>query len=117
MPERIVVCRADELPVGGRRLVHTPRGTIGVFNVNGRHRAVKNVCPHARAELCHGPLTGTTEVDDQGAVRWVRDGEILRCGWHGWEFDLDTGETLTTPRVRVATYPVHVEGEDVVLHV
>lgn len=103
--------------MGARRLVDTPRGVIGIFNVNGRHRAVKNVCPHARAELCRGTLSGTTDIDANGAVVWVRDGEILRCAWHGWEFDLDTGESLTTPRVRVATYPVVVEGDYVVLHV
>ncbi|WP_243767688.1 Rieske (2Fe-2S) protein [Paenibacillus agricola] len=27
----------------------------------------------------------------------MRDNEILRCPWHGWEFDLKTGEHLVDP--------------------
>jgi nitrite reductase/ring-hydroxylating ferredoxin subunit len=43
-------------------------------------------------------------------VDWVRDGEILRCPWHGWEFDILTGESITTPTIRVKRFEVSVEN-------
>jgi nitrite reductase/ring-hydroxylating ferredoxin subunit len=43
------------------------------------------------------------------------DGHILRCAWHGWEFDIATGRALVDPRLRARTYPVTVEGEEIVV--
>jgi 3-phenylpropionate/trans-cinnamate dioxygenase ferredoxin subunit len=118
MTERVEVCGVDELPIGRRRLVQTEtRGVVGVFNVNGRLRALKNVCPHRGAELCRGPVTGAPVINAQGEVEWTKDGMILRCAWHGWEFDIDTGTTFVAPYKRVATYPVTVEDGVIVLHV
>jgi nitrite reductase/ring-hydroxylating ferredoxin subunit len=37
------------------------------------------------------------------------DNPVVACPWHGWEFDLKTGETVTAPTRRVRSYPVHVE--------
>jgi 3-phenylpropionate/trans-cinnamate dioxygenase ferredoxin subunit len=42
---------------------------------------------------------------------------VLRCPWHGWEFDLDTGRSLMTPtRVGIRTYPVSVRDGTVMVH-
>jgi nitrite reductase/ring-hydroxylating ferredoxin subunit len=46
-----------------------------------------------------------------------REGRILRCAWHGWEFDIETGQALVDPRVRAQTYPVTVEEEQVVVSI
>jgi nitrite reductase/ring-hydroxylating ferredoxin subunit len=51
-----------------------------------------------------------TESDDPSEIRWVREGEILRCPWHGWEFDMLTGRTIFKSKMRVKTYDVHVEA-------
>jgi len=41
-----------------------------------------------------------------------RPGEIIRCPWHGWEFDIKTGRSIFNPhRVRVKSYEVRVERE------
>jgi 3-phenylpropionate/trans-cinnamate dioxygenase ferredoxin subunit len=41
---------------------------------------------------------------------YERGGEILRCPWHGWEFDLRDGRSVVDPeRTRVRSYPVEVE--------
>ena len=37
-----------------------------------------------------------------------REGEIIRCAWHGWEFEIATGRSLVDPRIRARTYPVEV---------
>ena len=112
----VVVSTVEELPPGSRRVVGAGRYGIGVFNVGGRYRAFLNSCPHAGAPLCLGRVTGLPRATGPGEpVEWTRDGEILRCPWHGWEFDLMTGETVTEPVVRVKQFAVRVEGRRVVL--
>jgi nitrite reductase (NADH) small subunit len=111
---RYEVGPASEIPPGVRKIVYPLGGAgIGVFNVNQRYYAVKNICPHMGAPLCRGKLTGTTSplrtADGRVAMEWIRDGEILRCPWHHWEFDIVTGRTLFPSRQRVATYQVAVE--------
>lgn len=111
-----VVCRASELRPGEVRIVRVGRTReVGVFNVDGRFYAITNTCPHQGAPLCRGPITGTTErrAGDAGApdLEWVREGEIVRCPWHRWEFDIATGRTVFPSRFRVKTYAVRVEPE------
>ena len=111
--DRFVVCAADELPPGSRRIVTVGSRSIGVFNVGGRYHALRNVCPHQGAPLCEGPLTGTTLPAPPGTFRYGRGGEILRCPWHGWEFDVTSGRSIFNPHaVRVRAYPVAVEDAD-----
>jgi 3-phenylpropionate/trans-cinnamate dioxygenase ferredoxin subunit len=54
-------------------------------------------------------VQGTAAPSRPGEYRWVRDGEILRCPWHGWEFDLTTGRSVFNPhRLRVRRYDVTI---------
>ena len=111
--ERVLVCAVHELPPGTRRIVTVGARSIGVFNVGGRYYALRNVCPHQGAPLCRGPLTGTTLPGPPGSYRYAREGEILRCPWHGWEFDVTNGRSIFNPHaVRVRNYPVAVEATD-----
>lgn len=82
--------------------------SIGLFNVDGVLRAVLNVCPHELAPVCLGRVGGTTLPSAPGEYLWGREGEILACPWHGWEFDLLTGECLTDRR-RLRLYDVQVQ--------
>src|SRR5262245_5869926 len=104
------VARSEELPPGGRIIVELDGRSVGVFNVNGTLVAVLNVCPHQLAPICRGRVTGTTLPGPPGEFRWGREGEILACPWHGWEFDLLTGEALADNRRRLRLYPVEVEA-------
>ena len=52
-------------------------------------------------------------VSEPGEYRWGREGEILACPWHGWEFDLLTGEALVDRRKRLRLYPVTVRDDTV----
>lgn len=111
-----VIGPVSELPVGARKIVEIGGRTIGVFNVNGTYYALRNACPHQLAPLCQGHVTGTTLPSQPGEYKWARDGEILRCPWHGWEFDITTGRSVFNPhKLRVKTYEVTVErgGEQV----
>ena len=111
---RHAVATLSELPEGGRKLVEVEGKSYGVFNVKGKLVAVLNVCPHELAPVCRGRVGGTTLPGPPGELRWGREGEILACPWHGWEFDLLTGECLVDKR-RLRQVPVVVEGETVSL--
>jgi nitrite reductase/ring-hydroxylating ferredoxin subunit len=102
------VAHVDEIPSGGRKIVDVAGYSIGVFNVNGAFVAVLNVCPHALGPVCLGRVGGTTLPSAPGEYRWGRQGEILACPWHGWEFDLLTGQALTDRR-RLRLFPITVE--------
>ncbi|NJK91556.1 MAG: Rieske (2Fe-2S) protein [Blastochloris sp.] len=88
MPVKHVVCKQQDLPPGGRILVQIGNKSIGVFNVKGDYFALLNVCPHQFAPLCQGTICGINEPSEVGEFKFVRSGEIIRCPWHGWEFDI-----------------------------
>ena len=107
---RYVVAGVDELPPGTRKIVDVAGRQIGVFNVGGEYFALRNRCPHQGGPLCEGRLAGRLEVEAPGdAFRYTRAGEILRCPWHAWEYDIRTGQSLFDPaKVRVRAYEVDV---------
>lgn len=108
-----VVGRVSEIPPGERKIVEMEGRSIGVFNVNGGFYALRNSCPHQAAPLCRGSVKGMTIAPKPGVYQYVREGEILRCPWHGWEFDLTNGRSIFNPhKVRVRAYQVTVEPDD-----
>lgn len=107
---RHVVATAGEIPPGGRKIVTVKGREIGVFRVGDEYFALLNRCPHEGAELCRGRLGGLAGSDGPGDFRLTRAGEFLRCPWHGWEFDLRTGQSVCDPdSVFVRHYAVTVE--------
>ena len=107
-----VVGTLDELPPGTRKIVEVDGRSIGIFNVAGEFLAIRNRCPHQGAPLCLGEQFGVLESDEPGRYTLRRPGEMVRCPWHGWEFDLRTGQSWFDPeRTRVRRYDVKV-GED-----
>ena len=112
---RHVACAAGDVAPGERRIVEIEGRSIGVFNVGGRFYALHNGCPHKGGPLCEGRLGGTTLTTRDRTFRYGREGQVVRCAWHGWEFDIATGQALADPAVRVRTYPVVVERGRVVL--
>ena len=107
---RHVVAQLGEIPPGGRKLVKLGGREIGVFNVKDEYFALLNRCPHEGASLCAGSLVSLMEADEPGKYRTSRQGEILRCPWHGWEFDIRTGKSWCDPEtVKVRQFAVTVE--------
>lgn len=106
------VATVEELPEGAFKMVEIDGRSIGVYNVKGDYVAVHNYCPHQGAALCRGPVCGTTLESQVYEYIYGRDQEIIRCPWHGWEFDLKTGKSLFSEKVRVRRYKVEVtEGQ------
>ena len=119
---RVVVGKVSEFPVGGRKLIVPFRGRagIGVFNEGGTLYALRNICPHNLGPLCTGHVSGRFTANGPpsrpgAALTMDRDGEILRCPWHNWAFDITDGSCLGDPDLRVKTYPVSIDGDDVVV--
>jgi nitrite reductase/ring-hydroxylating ferredoxin subunit len=116
---KVVVCPVEELPPGSRKIVKAGSRSIGVFNVEGELFAIRNRCPHQGGPLCVGRLSrwavsgGPGEAELQGPPR------LVACPWHGWEYDLETGQSFMGPgETRVKAYGVMVAsgatlGEDV----
>ena len=103
---RYVVARTGEIPPGGRKKVSVRGRDIAVFNVDGDYLAILDRCPHQGGSLCDGKQIGRIEAEAPGRVRYTDKGAVIRCPWHGWEFDLRTGKSRCDPkRTWVTSYP------------
>jgi nitrite reductase/ring-hydroxylating ferredoxin subunit len=93
--QSLIVCAIDDLRPGACVRVELPDGDeLAVYNVNGEFYATENFCPHKGALLSEGIVCG----------------HIVECGWHGWQFDVRSGECLTV-REKLKTYEVVAEDE------
>ncbi len=89
----ITIGRVEDMPLGSRKTIELPEGhELAVYNVDGEFYATNNFCPHKGAPLAEGILCG----------------HVIECDWHGWRFDVRTGECLTVSE-KIETYEVVVE--------
>ena len=112
--EEHIVASVDELGDGDRLVVQLEGRDIGVFNVDGDYYAYTSWCAHQGGPACEGRLSGTT---NETTTEWVMDDEVLLCPWHGWEFDVRTGQALARSEISLPECPVRVENDDVVVSV
>ena len=113
MADRHPVARVEDIPPGGRKIVEVAGRSIGIFNLGGEFFALRNRCPHQGGPLCEGKTWGLVQAQVPGEIEYTRAGEILTCAWHGWEFDIRTGQSWCAPeRLRVRRYEVSVEPGD-----
>ena len=107
---RHVVATTSEIPAGGNKVVTVRGREIVVFHVNGEFFALLNRCPHEGAPLAKAACVALLQSDEPGKYKRSRVGELLRCAWHGWEFDMRTGQSYCDPKhTRVRSYPVRIE--------
>jgi nitrite reductase/ring-hydroxylating ferredoxin subunit len=97
MAEFVKVASLSELAPGSAKAVEVKGKTIALFNVQGTIYATDNTCLHRGGPLGEGELMG----------------EVVICPWHQWEYDVRTGEMVGNSSVKLATYPVQVEGSDI----
>ena len=89
------------LPPGSVMQVEVGGNPYAICNVAGELHALDGICPHSGGPLGQGALHGNTLV----------------CPWHAWEYDCRTGVNDFDEDVKVATFPVKVQGEDILLDV
>jgi nitrite reductase/ring-hydroxylating ferredoxin subunit len=94
---RVLVGSTKDVPAGEGRVVEAAGRTVALFNVDGSFYALENACSHRG-----GPL-GEGEVD----------GRVVTCPWHAWRWDVTSGANMNNPAVKMACFPVSVEGEQV----
>jgi nitrite reductase (NADH) small subunit len=105
-----------EVPAEGeRRLVELGGRTIGVFCLDGDYFALADRCPHRGAPLCSSGQVVDAVEGVGNAARVTREGALVRCPWHKWDFEIASGRCAVDARLRVRRYPVRVEGDELVV--
>lgn len=74
---------------------------IALIKSGDKFYAMENACKHQGGPLAEGAIQGTT----------------VTCPWHAWQYNLETGESTQPPGMNMETYPVKVEGDDVLVDV
>ncbi len=119
MPEKTehVVARAADIPPGSHCVVTVGRREIGIFNVDGQLYALPNLCTHQLGPLCKGKVSGTlvSSRDTAWKLQWQYENEIVTCPWHGMEYNIMTGQCLAFAEIKLRSYEVWVEDEQVKL--
>ena len=115
----ILVAEASEMKDGDRRIVKTQRGEVGVFFKDGKYYAYSNVCAHSGGPACEGMMIN--QVVDIIAEDKTYQGQTFSddvhfvCPWHGWEYELETGECIGDRRLKLKKYDVVVRGDSIYL--
>jgi nitrite reductase/ring-hydroxylating ferredoxin subunit len=99
---------AEELERTGRVVARVGGREVGVILVDGQPRGIRNRCPHHGGPLCLGRVE--SRIEGAPAAYALTGRSVLRCPWHGWEFDPETGVCLDDASLRVAVYPARAEG-------
>jgi nitrite reductase (NADH) small subunit len=95
---RVRVGRLDDVTPGQPTFVEAEGTRVVLVRVGDTVHACDDTCGHHGGPLSEGKLSGTR----------------LSCPWHGWMYDVRTGECLMPSRGgRISSYPVHVEEGDV----
>ncbi len=90
-----------ELPAGTVREVYVEGKAVAMANVGGKVYAINNTCLHRGGPLGQGIL----------------EGKVVTCPWHGWQFDVTTGQVVENAKAGVDCYKTEVRGEDVFVEV
>ena len=117
---RHVLAMLGDLPPGTNTEVRVEGRSYALINDQGRLHLVRNVCPHHGAPLCFGRVQGYMLPSEPHTYEYSGDDEahrVLLCPWHGYKFRLADGRSVTDPdRMRVRSYDVSVEGDEVVAY-
>jgi len=103
-----------EIPEKGVVLSQAGELQIGVFKVKGRLYAYENRCAHQGGPVCRGDVVGRFEerIGERGVSLGLVESEEridIACPWHGWEYDVETGEHIADREIRLRSFPVYEE--------
>jgi nitrite reductase (NADH) small subunit len=99
--KRVPVAMLSEIQPDSCRSVKANGLGVALCNVGGTIYALDNTCPHAGGPLGEGALKG----------------ELVECPWHGWRYNVRTGERPENPDFKVACYPVQLEGDIILVSI
>lgn len=101
MANFVRVAATSEIPAGQGKTVEVGGKQIAVFNLDGAFYAIDNICKHRGGPLGEGEVDGTSVI----------------CPWHGWTYNITSGECLDEQDCAVDKYEVKVEGDAVMVAV
>jgi nitrite reductase/ring-hydroxylating ferredoxin subunit len=115
----IVVGLAEDVLEGGRVVVDVDGIEIGIFRLDGRLYAWENRCVHAGGPVCQGKLMNrVVERLDVGKRSLGDDFSAalhIVCPWHGYEYDVRTGEHPADPDLRLRSVEVEERGGEILV--
>jgi nitrite reductase (NADH) small subunit len=91
------VAAVSEIPPGTGREFTVGDRVVALFNVDGALYALDGICRHAGGPLGNGTLSG----------------KVVTCPWHGWQYDVTTGQHCLAPRIQQDRFDVELRGDDV----
>ena len=94
---RVVVGKVSDFGDGDRKIVDVNGKSVGVFRIGENFYAIRNRCPHQWGPLCLGDFAPRAVSSGPGDVHVVDGPPLLACPWHGWEYDLATGQSFIGP--------------------
>jgi nitrite reductase/ring-hydroxylating ferredoxin subunit len=94
---KVVVGRVSDFANGDRKIIDVNGKSIGVFRIDGRFYAIRNRCPHQWGPLCLGDFAARAVSGGPGDVHLDSGPPLIACPWHGWEYDLATGQSFMGP--------------------
>lgn len=108
------------LPAGERHSVELDGRRVTVFNLGDRFVAYHDRCLHQAGPVCsqgtlHRHLTAEIMPDGEVQEFFVEGAQVIACPWHGWEYDLATGEALWNRARRLRAARVDVDGAELVV--
>ena len=112
MKKRYFFCQETEIQEHEFLIREVGGKSVGATRLNGRICILLNYCPHAGAQICKGSVVSALLIGPDQSVNLDCSRPLVRCPWHGWEFDLDSGRTVFESKMRLAflTYELE-EGE------
>jgi nitrite reductase/ring-hydroxylating ferredoxin subunit len=119
MEDAIVAAMGDEVLEGGRVVVDVEGIEIGIFRLDGKLYAWENRCVHVGGPVCQGTLMNRVveRLDEEKRSLGDDFGEELHivCPWHGYEYDVRTGEHPANPRLRLRPIEVEERGGEILV--
>ena len=117
MAEKLVG-KASEFQNGDRRIVFHGDVEIGVFRHDGKFYAYSNTCLHQGGPACEGLIIAKVEEkimpDQTSKGLYFSDTEThFVCPWHGYEYDIRTGECIADRKLKLRKYEVIEKGDEV----
>ena len=99
MAQFVRVVALSDVPAGSCKEVEFDGRVVALFNVDGQIHAIDGICSHAGGPLGEGELNGS----------------VVTCPWHGWQFDVTSGQNVRSSSLRQCVYQVKVEGGEILL--
>jgi nitrite reductase/ring-hydroxylating ferredoxin subunit len=117
MAEKLVG-KISEFKDGDRRIVFVGDHEIGVFWEHGTFYAYSNYCLHQGGPACEGLTIAKVEErimpDKTSKGLYFSDTELhFVCPWHGYEYDIKTGECVSDRKLKLRKYEVIQKGDEV----